>query len=69
MHRPAVVLQNVIYTYVGDILCAINPYKKIKGMYVRSTCPLYSHGRRAPIPCAVTGPPSTRPCAPGVFVG
>jgi hypothetical protein len=48
---------DIIYTYVGDILCAINPYKTIKGMYVFARS---IYGPRALFPClpAKTGPAS-----------
>eukprot|EP00037_Helgoeca_nana_P022476 m.229688 g.229688 ORF g.229688 m.229688 type:complete len:966 (+) comp26005_c0_seq2:193-3090(+) len=33
---------DVIYTYVGDILCAVNPFKSIPGMYEESKRKAYS---------------------------
>jgi len=34
--------KDVIYTYVGDILCAINPFKKIPGIYDLDKSVLYT---------------------------
>ncbi len=35
---------DVIYTYVGEILVAMNPYKEIKGIYSDDKAKLYSNG-------------------------
>jgi myosin heavy subunit len=34
--------KNAIYTYVGDILCAINPFKAVPGMYDDSQQAIYT---------------------------
>ena len=58
LHEPGILVnlcqrygQRQIYTYVGHILIAINPYKTISGLYGSDVCQQYAHqaiGRLSP---------------------
>jgi len=59
--------RNVIYTYVGEILVAVNPFKKIEGIYDKSKMVEYDHvgdrNSRPPHIFAVSDSAFTSMCA------